>query len=62
MANSVYIMEPYYNHMVESQAVDCVYRIRQKQDIEVVRYVVQDSIDLVSHCTIGNARYLLQVV
>ncbi len=48
--------------MIESQAVDRVHRIGQKQDIEVVRYVVPDSIDFVSHCTMGNARYLLQVV
>lgn len=48
--------------MVESQAVDRVHRIGQKQDIEVVRYVVQDSIELVSHCTMVNARYLPQVI
>ena len=48
--------------MIESQAVDRVHRIGQKQDIEVVRYVVHDSIDFVSHCTMGNARYLRQVV
>lgn len=62
MANSVHIMEPHWNPMIESQAVDRVHRIGQKQDIEVVRYVVHDSIDFVSHCTMGNARYLRQVV
>lgn len=62
MANSVHIMEPHWNPMVESQAVDRVHRIGQKQDIEVVRYVVQDSIELVSHCTMVNARYLPQVI
>ncbi|KAL4963434.1 SNF2 family N-terminal domain-containing protein [Aspergillus stella-maris] len=45
-ANSVHIMEPHWNPMVESQAVDRVHRIGQKQDVEVVRYIVQDSIEL----------------
>ncbi|KAL4924962.1 C-terminal helicase domain-containing protein [Aspergillus undulatus] len=46
VANSVHIMEPHWNPMVESQAVDRVHRIGQKQDVEVVRYIVQDSIEL----------------
>ena len=48
-ADSVHIMEPHWNPMVESQAVDRVHRIGQRQDVEVVRYIVQDSIELVSH-------------
>ncbi|KAL5333119.1 hypothetical protein BJX70DRAFT_403880 [Aspergillus crustosus] len=39
-------MEPQWNLMVESQAIDRVHRIGQKQDVEVVRYIVQDSIEL----------------
>ncbi|KAB8270460.1 SNF2 family N-terminal domain-containing protein [Aspergillus minisclerotigenes] len=44
-ASSVHIVEPHWNPMAESQAVDRVHRIGQKQDVEVVRYVVKDSIE-----------------
>lgn len=34
--------------MAEAQAVDRVHRIGQQQDVEVVRYIVDDSIESVS--------------
>lgn len=33
--------------MAEAQAVDRVHRIGQQQDVEVVRYIVNNSIELV---------------
>ncbi|KAF5856507.1 hypothetical protein ETB97_007262 [Aspergillus alliaceus] len=44
-ATSVHIVEPHWNPMAESQAIDRVHRIGQKQDVKVVRYVVKDSIE-----------------
>ncbi|KAI5458906.1 SNF2 family N-terminal domain-containing protein [Mariannaea sp. PMI_226] len=46
-ANSVHIVEPVWNPMAEAQAVDRVHRIGQKQDVEVIRYIVNDSIESV---------------
>ncbi len=47
-ATSVHIVEPHWNPMAEDQAVDRVHRIGQKCDVEIVRYIVKDSIELVS--------------
>ncbi|RSL44832.1 hypothetical protein CEP53_011048 [Fusarium sp. AF-6] len=46
-ANSVHIIEPHWNPMAEAQAIDRVHRIGQQQDVDVVRYIVNDSIELV---------------
>ncbi|KAJ4193959.1 hypothetical protein NW767_010199 [Fusarium falciforme] len=45
-ANSVHIIEPHWNPMAEAQAIDRVHRIGQQQDVDVVRYIVNDSIEL----------------
>ncbi|KAL4885942.1 SNF2 family N-terminal domain-containing protein [Aspergillus karnatakaensis] len=42
--------------------VDGVHRIGQKQDVEVVRHIVQDLIELVSPCIVANGLYSLQVI
>jgi hypothetical protein len=34
--------------MAEAQAIDRVHRIGQQQDVDVVRYIVNDSIELVT--------------
>ncbi|QKX58663.1 uncharacterized protein TRUGW13939_05790 [Talaromyces rugulosus] len=44
-ATSVHIVEPHWNPMAESQAIDRVHRIGQKHDVEVVRYIVDESIE-----------------
>ncbi|KAH8704110.1 SNF2 family N-terminal domain-containing protein [Talaromyces proteolyticus] len=44
-ATSVHIVEPHWNPMAESQAVDRVHRIGQTHDVEVVRYIVDESIE-----------------
>ncbi|KAM5360851.1 hypothetical protein ACJZ2D_013480 [Fusarium nematophilum] len=46
-ANSVHIIEPHWNPMAEAQAIDRVHRIGQQQDVDVVRYIVNDSIEWV---------------
>ncbi|KAL4494820.1 hypothetical protein ABPG73_004260 [Tetrahymena malaccensis] len=47
-ANHVIIMDPWWNGAIEDQAVDRVYRIGQKKDVNVYRCLVKhnDSIDL----------------
>lgn len=47
-ASTVHIVEPHWNPMVEAQAIDRVHRIGQSRDVEVVRYIVDGSIELVS--------------
>ncbi|KAL2213135.1 hypothetical protein CC79DRAFT_1361957 [Sarocladium strictum] len=45
-ANSIHIIEPHWNPMAEAQAIDRVHRIGQQADVEVVRYIVRDSIEM----------------
>jgi len=47
VANSVHIMEPHWNPMVEAQAVDRVHRIGQQRDVFITRYLIKDSIEFV---------------
>lgn len=44
-ANSVHIMEPHWNPMAEAQAIDRVHRFGQSREVEVVRYIVNESIE-----------------
>ncbi|KAF2722875.1 hypothetical protein K431DRAFT_283387 [Polychaeton citri CBS 116435] len=44
-ANKVYMMEPQFNPGVEQQAIDRVHRLGQKRDVEIVHFVMQDSIE-----------------
>ena len=45
MANKVYMMEPQFNPGVETQAIDRVHRLGQKRDVEISRYIMNDSIE-----------------
>ena len=47
VANKVHIVEPHWNPMVEAQAIDRIHRMGQLQDVEVVRYIVTNSIETV---------------
>ncbi|RAH68766.1 DEAD/DEAH box helicase [Aspergillus aculeatinus CBS 121060] len=44
-ANSIHIMEPHWNPMLEAQAVDRVHRIGQSREVSVTRYLVANSIE-----------------
>ncbi|RAH81607.1 hypothetical protein BO86DRAFT_313518 [Aspergillus japonicus CBS 114.51] len=44
-ANSVHIMEPHWNPMLEAQAVDRVHRIGQSREVIVTRYLTVNSIE-----------------
>ncbi|RAL06528.1 DEAD/DEAH box helicase [Aspergillus homomorphus CBS 101889] len=44
-ASSIHIVEPHWNPMAEAQAIDRVHRIGQKRDVEVVRYIMRESIE-----------------
>ncbi|KAK3900217.1 P-loop containing nucleoside triphosphate hydrolase protein, partial [Staphylotrichum tortipilum] len=46
-ANCVHNMEPYWNPMVEAQAVDRAHRIGQQRDVVITRYLIKDSIEFV---------------
>lgn len=45
VANRVYIMEPQWNPMVESQAIGRVLRLGQTKDVHVVRYIMKGSVE-----------------
>lgn len=45
VANFVYIMEPQWNPMVESQAIGRVYRLGQTRPITVIRYLIKDTVE-----------------
>jgi SNF2 family DNA or RNA helicase len=45
-ASRAFIMEPMWNPAAEQQAVDRVYRIGQKREVVVIRYRIEDSIEV----------------
>lgn len=46
-ASTVHLVEPHWNPMAEAQAIDRVHRIGQQRDVDVIRYIVKDSIETV---------------
>ncbi|ORY42341.1 hypothetical protein BCR33DRAFT_660878, partial [Rhizoclosmatium globosum] len=44
-ANRVYIMEPYWNPAVESQAIDRCHRMGQTRVVNTVRFIAKDTIE-----------------
>ncbi|KAF8241749.1 hypothetical protein K440DRAFT_621815 [Wilcoxina mikolae CBS 423.85] len=44
-ASRVHMMEPYWNPMVELQAIERVHRLGQTQDVVITRYIIRDSIE-----------------
>ncbi|EHK18835.1 uncharacterized protein TRIVIDRAFT_193915 [Trichoderma virens Gv29-8] len=45
-ANSVHLLEPHWNPMVEAQAVDRVHRIGQSRKVLITRYLTKDTIEM----------------
>ncbi len=45
IANCVYVLEPQWNPMVESQAIARVLRIGQIRDVRVIRYIVKHTVE-----------------
>lgn len=44
-ANKVYMMEPQYNPGVEQQAIDRVHRLGQEREVEIVHFIMKDSVE-----------------
>lgn len=44
-ANKVYMMEPQYNPGVEQQAIDRVHRLGQERSVEIVHFIMRDSVE-----------------
>jgi DNA repair protein RAD5 len=44
-ASNVFVMDPWWSFAVEAQAIDRVHRMGQTRDVNVVRFVVKDSIE-----------------
>ncbi|KAK5407027.1 hypothetical protein LTR20_007467 [Exophiala xenobiotica] len=49
VANRIHILEPQWNPSIESQAIGRVLRLGQTKTVSVVRYVVKDTVEAVSH-------------
>lgn len=47
-ANCVYILEPQWNPMIETQAIARVNRLGQTRDVRVVRYIMKGTVEEVS--------------
>ncbi|TVY44221.1 DNA repair protein [Lachnellula occidentalis] len=45
VANCIYILEPQWNPMVESQAIARVNRLGQKRNVRVVRYIMKGTVE-----------------
>jgi SWI/SNF related-matrix-associated actin-dependent regulator of chromatin subfamily C len=44
-ASKVYMMEPQFNPGVEQQAIDRVHRLGQKRDVDIVHYIMRESVE-----------------
>ncbi|KAF9354650.1 hypothetical protein BGX34_010890 [Mortierella sp. NVP85] len=44
-AQRVYLMDPHWNPSVESQAVDRIHRLGQTKPVDVVRFIIKESIE-----------------
>ncbi|EHK42066.1 hypothetical protein TRIATDRAFT_172559, partial [Trichoderma atroviride IMI 206040] len=44
-ANNVHLLEPHWNPMIESQAVNRVHRIGQSREVRITRYITKDTIE-----------------
>jgi SNF2 family DNA or RNA helicase len=44
-ASRAYIMEPQWNPMSESQALDRVHRLGQRKEVKTIRYIIQGSLE-----------------
>ncbi|KAG0246355.1 hypothetical protein BGX31_002966 [Mortierella sp. GBA43] len=44
-AQRVYLMDPHWNPSVESQAIDRIHRLGQTEPVDVVRFIIKESIE-----------------
>jgi DNA repair protein RAD5 len=44
-ANNVFMMDPWWSFAIEAQAIDRVHRMGQTKDVNVVRFIVKESIE-----------------
>jgi DNA repair protein RAD5 len=44
-ASNVFMMDPWWSFAIEAQAIDRVHRMGQLRDVNVVRFIVKDSIE-----------------
>ncbi|KAF9195988.1 hypothetical protein BGZ49_002924 [Haplosporangium sp. Z 27] len=44
-AQRVYLMDPHWNPAVESQAIDRIHRLGQTKPVDVIRFIIKESIE-----------------
>jgi SWI/SNF-related matrix-associated actin-dependent regulator of chromatin subfamily A3 len=47
-ANRIFIVEPQWNPSIENQAIARALRLGQEEHVQVIRYVVKDTVEMVS--------------
>lgn len=45
VANKAYLMDPHWNNAIEHQAIDRIHRMGQQKSVEVVRFIMESSIE-----------------
>lgn len=46
IASRVFLLDPWWNESVENQAIDRVHRIGQTKPVQVIRYIMRDSVEV----------------
>lgn len=44
-ANRAYLMDPWWSYAVESQAIDRIHRMGQSNEVQIVRFIVENSVE-----------------
>ena len=44
-ASKVFLVDPWWNPATEDQAIDRIHRIGQKKNVEVIRFIVRDTVE-----------------
>ncbi|KAA8909223.1 hypothetical protein TRICI_004594 [Trichomonascus ciferrii] len=44
-ANRAYLMDPWWSYAVESQAIDRIHRMGQSSEVQIVRFIVEGSVE-----------------
>ena len=45
VANNIFMMDPWWNPAVEDQAIERVHRIGQTRNVQVVRFICQETVE-----------------
>lgn len=63
-ANNIFLVDPWWNPAVEEQAIDRVHRIGQTKDVNVIRFLMEGSIEERMHeiCKLKKSLFHMTIV